>query len=200
MLDTDLYKLTMQQAVLEHFPDVVCTYTFTNRTKTMLFNQACVDLVVTSVHRLSEIRLTAQERVWLEATCPYFKSTYLDKLASLRLRPEEQVKFQYVPSVEDPNWGQLEITVGGLWWQTILYEVPIMSLLSEMYFKTVDKDWSYEGQLGAVLHLMCFEQQTYCMASQRKPMKKEGPCFSITLLSANLAPGDADRIIPIFLS
>lgn len=31
ILDTDLYKLTMQRAVLETFPEVNVTYRFTNR-------------------------------------------------------------------------------------------------------------------------------------------------------------------------
>jgi nicotinate phosphoribosyltransferase len=44
--------------------------------------------------------------------------------------------------------GQIEIEVEGLWAETILYEVPLMAILSESYFKTVDVDWNMEGQEG----------------------------------------------------
>lgn len=43
------------------------------------------------------------------------------------------------------------MVVEGPWVETILWEVPLMSLLSEAYFKTVDHDWNYDGQEGAQL-------------------------------------------------
>lgn len=42
ILDTDLYKLTMQQAVLTHFSDVHVAYKFTNRSQSMRFTRASV--------------------------------------------------------------------------------------------------------------------------------------------------------------
>ena len=102
----------------------------------------------------SERKLTSAERAWLKHTCPYFKDAYLDYLESFRFRPSEQVTVTFLPESDaDPDHGQIEIDVHGLWVETILYEVPLMAALSEAYFRTVDTDWSLDGQEGILLFI-----------------------------------------------
>ena len=50
---------------------------------------------------------------------------------------------------EKNELGKIEIEAAGPWHETILWEVPLMSTLSELFFTTVDRDWSYDGQGGA---------------------------------------------------
>jgi nicotinate phosphoribosyltransferase len=53
-----------------------------------------------------------------------------------------------VPRGPDSDEGRIEIEASGLWAEAILWEVPLMATLSEIYYTTVDKDWSNDGQTG----------------------------------------------------
>ncbi|KAF9779428.1 nicotinate phosphoribosyltransferase [Thelephora terrestris] len=145
ILDTDLYKLTMQQAVFAHFPDVEASYRFTNRTLEDTFTRRCFELFKKSVQEFAKLALSPDERSWLERTCPHLKKGYLDYLQSYRFRPE-QVTITFDPLPEDPDRGQIGIVAEGLWVETIMWEVPLMASLSELYFTVVNTDWDYEGQ------------------------------------------------------
>ncbi|KAF5341842.1 hypothetical protein D9611_001731 [Ephemerocybe angulata] len=145
ILDTDLYKLSMQQAVLKAFPDVNAVYRFTNRTRTTLFSRQCAERFRTAVSHFAFLALTPEERTWLAKECPFLDPAYLDYLEAFRFKPE-QVDIRFEPSEGDPSRGQIQIDVEGPWVETIMWEVPLMACLSETYFQTVDTDWTYDGQ------------------------------------------------------
>ncbi|KAF7789094.1 hypothetical protein EIP86_000027 [Pleurotus ostreatoroseus] len=135
----------MQQAVLQHFPDVDAVYKFTHRDSDVYFTRECFDLFVESIKHFDELSLTEEERKWLPKGCPYFSQDYIDYLARYRFRPE-QVKVIFNEKPDDRNLGRIEIEAAGPWRETILWEVPLMATLSEIFFKVVDTDWSYDGQ------------------------------------------------------
>jgi len=106
---------------------------------------------------MADIKLTRGEHEWLEAACPYFKPEFIDYLSNYRFKPD-QVSINFAASDDDPNVGSLDMEVTGPWVEAILWEVPLMSLLSESYFKVVDRDWDYEGQEGK--YLVCVPSLT----------------------------------------
>ncbi|USW48757.1 Putative nicotinate phosphoribosyltransferase family [Septoria linicola] len=152
LFDTDLYKLTMQCAVLKYFPDVNVEYKFTNRTPHMRLTREAYNWLRSQIDKLEKIRVTEDESAWLRKTCPYFTSEYLDFLQSFTLQPKEQVKTSFTPTDDsghesDSTPGDVSLTVHGGWKETILYEIPLLALTSEAYFKFVARDWTHDGQL-----------------------------------------------------
>jgi len=145
ILDTDLYKLTMQQAVLHHFPSVQATYRFTHRDANVYFTRSCYERFVVAISQFTTLSLTSDERAWLRDTCPFLKPAYIDYLSSYRFQPS-QVQVTFVPRGPESDEGRIEIEASGPWAEAILWEVPLMATLSETYYTTVDKDWTNDGQ------------------------------------------------------
>ncbi|GAB1735138.1 hypothetical protein NU219Hw_g206t1 [Hortaea werneckii] len=149
LLDTDLYKLTMQNAVLKYFPRVPVAYKFTNRTPQFQLTRAAFNWLHAQIAALGNLRVTDEEIQWLEKSCRYLDEGYLQYLRDFRLRPEEQVICEFNAAGEergDEVKGELHLSIQGLWVDTILYEIPLLALISEAYFKFVDTDWTHEGQ------------------------------------------------------
>lgn len=151
LLDTDLYKLTMQCAVLKYFPDVQVEYEFTNRTPHMRLTRAAFNWLRAQIDKLENIFVTDSEIGWLKQACPYLTQDYLDFLRGFTLRPKEQVTTTFTPTTivdkDDSTPGDLHIKIHGQWKETILYEIPLLALTSEAYFKFVETDWNHDGQL-----------------------------------------------------
>lgn len=144
IIDTDTYKLSMQQAILQHFPQATVSYHFTNRTPSMKYNKQAYEWLCNQIFSLSKLVLTKDEALFLKQKCPYFTNSYLDFLSSFRFRPKDHVTIAYADGV-------LELDIHGLWRDTILYEIPLLALVSEGYFKFVDTDWDYAGQKGKII-------------------------------------------------
>lgn len=99
---------------------------------------------------LANLKVTEEELTWLGKTCPFLPPEYLTYLGNLTLTPKTQVELIFHPendSNSDSDIGSVELHVKGLWVETILYEIPLLALISETYFRFIDTDWSYDGQL-----------------------------------------------------
>ncbi|PSK34196.1 hypothetical protein B9Z65_8522 [Elsinoe australis] len=146
VLDTDLYKLTMQNAVLKFFPDTEVSYKFTNRTTQLNLNRKAYEWLQVQIESLSNIHATADEIRYLTETCHYLTPEYLVFLRQFRFKPATQVKLDFHPKDQRSEEGQISLFVSGKWVDTILYEIPLLALVSESYFKFCDTAWDYEGQ------------------------------------------------------
>ncbi|KAI5292781.1 nicotinate phosphoribosyltransferase [Ascosphaera acerosa] len=146
LLDTDLYKLTMQCAVLKYFPTADVTYAFTNRTPDMLFTREAFDWLHEQIMNLENISLSPDELAYLRREVRPLNPAYLDYLSTFRLHPARQVDLTFEPTGSARDTGKITLTIRGGWAETILYEIPLLALTSEAYFKFVDRDWDHAGQ------------------------------------------------------
>ncbi|OXV06406.1 hypothetical protein Egran_05827 [Elaphomyces granulatus] len=169
LLDTDLYKLTMQCAVLKYFPEVSVTYGFTNRTPDMKLSRVAYKWLLEQIRRLANIGVTAEELRFLQTTCTYFNEAYLRYLGSFRLKPAEQITITFRPVQDtgsDDDLGDIEYSIKGLWVETILYEIPLLALTSEAYFRFCDQDWNYDSQEERAYRKGCCLLQNGCLFSE----------------------------------
>lgn len=126
ILDNDFYKFTMQCAVVKLFPDARVKYEFINRGK-HFFPEGFGDALRKSVDEMAKLRLTKGEKEFLKKNCPYLNLPYLDFLEGYHYDPSE-VKIKQIGN-------DLEVVVEGLWYRTILWEVPLLALISELHYE-----------------------------------------------------------------
>lgn len=125
ILDTDFYKFTMQQIVFHRFNEVNVEYHFKCRTAGADL-AALIPQIKTEIAKLSQISAQPDEIEFLKQQ-GIFKSGYLDWLKDYSFKTE------YV-SVEQLNETDIDIIVKGPWTQTILFEIPLLSIVNELYF------------------------------------------------------------------
>lgn len=139
LLDTDAYKLHMQQAVYHHYPNTTVVAEFRCRSEELLGEYA--DEIRQQVMLMRNLALTEDEYHYL-ASLPFFQLDYLQWLKSFRFDPSQ------VQITSDQ--GKLKIQISGLWYETILWEVPLLAVISETIHR---KSTPNIGVEQAIMHL-----------------------------------------------
>lgn len=121
LLDTDAYKLHMQQAVFHHYYDVHVAAEFRCRGDDLLGIYA--DSIREQVDAMQHLTLQDDEYQWLSGL-PFFKADYLNWLRDFRYKPEQV-------TVTNEN-GKLDIRLEGPWREVIMWEVPLLAVISEL--------------------------------------------------------------------
>ena len=121
LLDTDAYKLHMQQAVFHHYYDVHVAAEFRCRGDDLLGIYA--DSIREQVDAMQHLTLQDDEYQWLSGL-PFFKTDYLNWLHDFRYKPEQV-------TVTNEN-GKLDIRLEGPWREVIMWEVPLLAVISEL--------------------------------------------------------------------
>jgi len=126
ILDNDLYKFSMMNAVLKLFPNARVRYTFILRSK-VDFPEGFAKELRKQVWHMKDLKLSSEEFRFFSSKCKYMDPSYFDFLYGYFYNPSEVGIIQ--------NAGKLELNVEGLWFRVVLWEVPLLALISELYFK-----------------------------------------------------------------
>jgi nicotinate phosphoribosyltransferase len=137
LLDDDLYKMTMGAVVFHNFPNAQVTYEFFNRGKTH-FPSGFAAQLRKQIQYLSALTFADDEIDYLKSL-NRFKDNYIEFLRHFQLDPNEV-------NVTQLDSGELKIFIKGSWYRTIFWEVKLMAIISELYFRMagteMSKDWA----------------------------------------------------------
>lgn len=136
LLDTDAYKLHMQQAVFHHYHDVQVAAEFRCRGDDLLGIYA--DAIREQVEAMQHLRLRDEEFQWLSGL-PFFKDDYLQWLRNFRYDPTQV-------QISNDN-GKLHIRLEGPWREVIMWEVPLLAVISELVHRFRSPEASVEQAL-----------------------------------------------------
>lgn len=124
LLDTDLYKLTMMQVVLHRFPGAMVEYAFKCRTPDVDL-RPFKDEIQAEIDHYCQLRFNDDELAYLREF-PFFKDDFVEFLRIFQ---------PYSPYVQLTDGDELGITIKGPWLHTIMFEVPILSIVNQVYFR-----------------------------------------------------------------
>lgn len=137
LADTDLYKFTMAQVVLHHFPAAIAKFKFKCRTEWDLAKY--VDEINLELDHLCTLRFTEHELKFL-GNLSFFKVDFIDYLGMIQLKRDQIKCF-----VDDD--GELQIIAEGPWRDVIWFEVPVLAIVQEVYTRNEYPDLDFtEGR------------------------------------------------------
>ncbi len=128
LLDTDLYKFTMMQVVQHHFAEAQVEYRFKCRNPGVDLTPY-IEEIEAEIRALCDLRFTQDELAYLRRW-RFFKSDFVDLLGLFHL-DARFIKVTRIPG----SAREIDITIKGPWLHTILFEVPVLAIVSEVYYR-----------------------------------------------------------------
>ena len=122
--DNDLYTFTCQYYVLEKYPRAEVEYTFYDRNRKK-YPAGFADMLREQINGMKDVVVTDEEIQFMTQKCVYLPLWYFTFLRGYRFNPAEV-------AISQDEDGYLDISVRGKWFSTIMWEMPILSTISEL--------------------------------------------------------------------
>lgn len=151
LLETDMYKFSMGQAIYHQFSDYKTTWTFKCRNTDVHFTQEMVEEIKRQIRLYCELSFKEDELEYLN-NIKWIKGSYVDFLRLWKPRYED---FEITTDAECG----LAIDARGTWLNTSMYEIPTLAIVNEVYFR-MEYDYdrvleSFKERLEKKLDALC---------------------------------------------
>ena len=144
ILDTDLYKFTTSYAYIKLFPYAIGTFSFKDRDETV-YNDRFMEQLHDAINQLAEVTLKEEELEYMTSHCRFLPQVYWEWLYSFRFRPDK------VKIVLDED-RHLNIEITDYLYKSTLYEVPLLSIVSEMRNLSLGHEADMTGTMERLAH------------------------------------------------
>lgn len=139
LLDTDFYKFTMGQVIMHQYPSFQVTWTFKCRNKDVYFTDEMIDEIKEQLKHYCTLSFKNDELDFLRKI-DFLKGNYIDFLSVYHPRFDHF----YIDRLED---GSLGIEAKGPWFLTTYYEISVLSIVNEVYFRMSYDESEYKKLL-----------------------------------------------------
>lgn len=127
LLETDMYKFSMGQAIYHQYSDYKTTWTFKCRNKDIKFTEEMLEEIRRQIKLYCELKFSEEELDYLNNIL-WIKGSYVDFLKLWKANYED-----FTISNEDECG--LVIESRGTWLNTSMYEIPVLAIVNEVYFR-----------------------------------------------------------------
>ena len=131
LLENDFYKFSMGQAIFHQFSEYKTTWTFKCRNTLFegtKFTPTMVEEIKNQIKLYCNLKFTEDELLYLK-TIPWLKDSYIDYLRLWQPKFED-----FIINTNDDCGLFIETT--GTWLNTSMYEVPVLAIVNEVYFRS----------------------------------------------------------------
>ncbi len=159
--DNDLYTFSCQYYIMQQYPRAEVEYTFIDRNNTV-YHEGFDKLLQQQVDYMRNVIITDEEIEFMTTRCVWLPVWYFIFLRGYRFNPGEV-------EISQDEEGHLSIRIVGKWFSTIMWEMPLLSCISE------------------IIHILNGDDEKYDIETERqKVVEKSEKIFSNGLVLGDM--------------
>ena len=159
--DNDLYTFSCQYYIMQKYPRAEVEYTFIDRNNTV-YPEGFDKLLQQQVDYMRNVIITDEEIEFMTTRCVWLPVWYFIFLRGYRFNPGEV-------EISQDEEGHLSIRIVGKWFSTIMWEMPLLSCISE------------------IIHILNGDDEKYDIETERqKVVEKSEKIFSSGLVLGDM--------------